>query len=164
MNSQSKQSTESTFRERAIEHLFMGQLLKYFWKKNETNIEILRSEFDRGGYDVVVSKGNASRFIQFKTSIIGGKAKSVNVNASLMNKPNGCIVWIIVDEDLNLMTYRWFGSALNAPFPDLSNFRIAKHTKGNSIGVKTARPNIRVLPKTAFENISSFESLLAKLF
>ena len=76
----SKHSLYSTFRERIVEHLFVGEVLKYFWNLNRFDVEVLRPEFDRGGYDLVISLGADLRFIQFKTALNGGKANKISVS------------------------------------------------------------------------------------
>ena len=47
----------STLRERIVEHLFVGKALQWLWNRNPrvTDVEVLRSEFDAGGYDLVMS-------------------------------------------------------------------------------------------------------------
>lgn len=58
-----KHSLNSVFRERVIEHVFVGEVMKFFWSRDQMDVEVLRPEFDRGGYDVVFTKGSVSRFI-----------------------------------------------------------------------------------------------------
>src|SRR5712692_8232980 len=52
---------------------------------------------------------------------------------------------------LELGPFLWFGAAPGEPLPDLSGYPIAKHTKGNAQGVKLPRPNLRVVPRSAFK-------------
>jgi len=159
-----KHFRESTLRERIVEHLFVGEVLKYFWKREETDIEVLRSEFDSGGYDLIISKASVTRHIQFKTSMDGGSNKEVSVNIKLANKLNGCIIWITVDNSLNLTGYRWFGAAPGEPFPDISKLKTTKHTKANSKGEKTERPNHRIIQKNNFKSLENLEAVVEKLF
>jgi hypothetical protein len=44
----------STLRERIVEHVFVGDALRWLWVHDVTNVEVLRSEFDAGGYDLVI--------------------------------------------------------------------------------------------------------------
>jgi hypothetical protein len=67
----------STLRERIVEHVFVGDALRRLWQHRVTDVEVLRSEFDAGGYDPVMSYGKVVRHIQFKTSMAGGKATSI---------------------------------------------------------------------------------------
>jgi hypothetical protein len=40
----------SALRERIVEHVFVGDLLRALWKKGVVDIEVLRSEFEASGY------------------------------------------------------------------------------------------------------------------
>ena len=44
----------SSYREKLIEFLFVGELLSYFWQKGKYDAEFIRSEVDNGGYDLVI--------------------------------------------------------------------------------------------------------------
>lgn len=159
-----KHSLNSTFRERVVEHLFVGEVLKSFWQRNWFDAEVLRPEFDRGGYDVAISVGASLRFIQLKTSLIEGKADEVKVSLSLIAKPNACVIWIVIDDDVNIVGYRWFGAALGEPFPEISDKKVAKHTKGDKDGVKAERPNHRIFRKSAFETVGNIDGIIERLF
>src|SRR5467141_4749673 len=50
----SAHSSDSSLREQAIGHVFLGQLLTFMWRSGARDIEILKSEVDRGGYDLVL--------------------------------------------------------------------------------------------------------------
>jgi len=49
----------STLRERIVEHVFVGDVLRTLWKRGVTDVEILRPEFNAHGYDVVMSRGQS---------------------------------------------------------------------------------------------------------
>ncbi len=52
---------------------------------------------------------NVTRHIQFKTKMLGGKTDAVKINVRLMDKPSGCVLWIVVTPDLVFDHYLWFG-------------------------------------------------------
>jgi hypothetical protein len=58
-------SIQSTLRERIVEHVFVGDALRTLWRRNITDVEILRPDFDAHGYDLVVCRGLIVRHIQF---------------------------------------------------------------------------------------------------
>ena len=66
-----------------------------------TDVEVLRSEFDAGGYDLVMSYKKIVRHIQFKTTSVNGKAANIKASLKLMEKPSGCIIWILSLRDWN---------------------------------------------------------------
>lgn len=56
--------------------------------------------------------------------------------------------------------YLWFGGKAGEPLPDMSEFKTAKHTKGDSEGDKQERPNIRVVTKKNFERFDDMEDII----
>jgi hypothetical protein len=48
--------TRSTLRERIVEHVFVGDVLRTLWRRGVTDLEILRPEFDAHGYDAIMSR------------------------------------------------------------------------------------------------------------
>jgi hypothetical protein len=154
----------STLRERIVEHIFVGKVLRWFWNHGIAEVEVLRSEFDAGGYDLVMSYKKIDRHIQFKTTVVGGKADSVKASLKLKEKPGGCIIWIFVTEDLELEeSYRWLGGLPGHQLEILSP-KFAKHTKGDSKGNKAERPQHRIIPRGDFDEPCSFDELMEKLF
>lgn len=154
----------STLRERIVEHVFVGKSLQRLWQRGVTDVEVLRSEFDAGGYDLVMSLRKVVRHIQFKTSTVDGKAASTKISMNLLEKPSGCVVWIIVTPDLELQSYLWFGGAPGEPLPDIRGMKPAKHTKANAEGIKAERPNHRIVPRSRFEKLDTLDVVLGRLF
>src|SRR3546814_553082 len=121
--------------------------------------EVLRSEFDAGGYDLVMARGRVTRHIQFKTKIVGGKTDEVKISLKLMEKPSGCVLWIVVTPDLVFDHYLWFGAGPGESLPDISAFAVAKHSKGTAQGEKNARPGHRKRRLERFEKVSTFDAI-----
>ncbi|MDX7952524.1 hypothetical protein P7D22_15245 [Lichenihabitans sp. Uapishka_5] len=128
------------------------------------DVEVLRSEFDAGGYDLVLSWRSTTRHIQMKSVIIGGKTASTKASLKLMEKPSGCIIWPVLNHELNVNSYLWFGGRPGERLPDISNYRVAKHTKANSKGAKLERPNHRIIPRGKFIRLPDLDSVLDRLF
>ena len=155
----------SSYREMLLEHLFSGEILRHLWLNGNSRVEILKPQVDDAGYDLVLEANGVVRHIQLKASHTGSSTSEVKVSLSLREKPSGCVVWIWFDpETLSLGPFLWFGGSPGTRLPELSSFKIAKHTKGNSKGVKLERPNFRVVPKSQFELVSSVSDLCVKLF
>ncbi len=81
-------------RERIVEHVFVGDASRRPWQRRVTNVEVLRSEFDAGGYDLVMSHGTTVRHIQFKTATVGREVSNTKANLKLLDKPSGRVLWI----------------------------------------------------------------------
>jgi hypothetical protein len=161
----SKHFEHSSFREKLIEHLFIGEMLKLSWLKDDCQLEVMKPEVDNAGCDVVLEENNIIRHIQLKTSKLGAKASDQKVNVRLANKPSGCVVWIVFEENtLELCYFYFFGSEAGVPLIGLENAKIAKHTKANADGIKAERPNIRIINKKQFVRYDSIEALYNVLF
>ena len=117
MADEDRHFTHSTLRERIVEHLFVGDVLRTLWKQGVTDVEILRPEFDAHGYDVVMSRGPVVRPVQLKTQAAG----KVSVGRALAEKPSGCVVWIGLEQrNVGLGTFSvvwWFGGLPGLPCP-----------------------------------------------
>ena len=158
-------SLHSSYREMLLEHLFVGEVMRHLWVSGGKRLEILKPQVDDAGYDLVFELGKIVRHIQLKTSFEGSTVRRFNVNAGLAAKPSGCVICILFSkENLELGPFLWFGAAPGKPLPDLDRFQAAKHTKGNAQGVKTARPNLKVVPRSEFESVPSIPQLVVKLF
>jgi hypothetical protein len=92
-----------------------------------------------------------------------GKAASVKAGLKLLDKPNGCIIWIFVTEKLDIKHYLWLGSP-ERPFSKIGKITTAKHTKGNAGGTKAERLQHRIIPKSKFLQVSSLDEVMYLLF
>jgi hypothetical protein len=57
----SPHSFDSSLREQALVHIFLGQLLTFMWLNGGRDIEVFKSEVDRGGYDLVLESNGVIR-------------------------------------------------------------------------------------------------------
>lgn len=158
-------SYNSSFREKLIEHLFIGELLKYKWINQDYSLEVLKPEVDNAGYDLVLECNSVIRHVQLKTAFIGSKTARQNIHVSLANKPSGCVIWIYFDpDDLTLGPFLFFGGRPGQPMPDMSQNKIARHTKGDAEGYKAERANLRIVNKGSFNRCDTIETLCIELF
>lgn len=157
-------SFDSSLRESVIEHLIVGELLRCLWRRGSRDIEVLRSEVDRSGYDLVLEANGVLRHVQLKSSYRTAKTARVGININLARKPSGCVIWVWFDPDtMELGPYLWFGGEPGEPLPPLGD-RVAKHTKGDRTGHKAERPNMRVVNKGRFSKLSTIDELVEALF
>ncbi|MFI4862423.1 MAG: hypothetical protein ACIAXF_17290 [Phycisphaerales bacterium JB063] len=148
-----------------LEHIFIGEILKNAWLQHK-HIEVLRPQTDDAGYDVVLGCEGIYRHVQLKTKGISAKACSINLNQSLSTPDkSGCVIWIVFNpETIELGPFLWFGGSPGDPLPDISLLPVAKHTKGDSEGVKRERPNIRRVSQTLFESLPTIDLVMSRLF
>lgn len=154
----------SVLREKVIEHAFLAELSRVLLLKTRIPFEVLRSEFDANGYDLVVEAGGILRHIQLKAGRLGGKRANAGINTALSSKPGGCVVWMMVDEaTLKLGPFYWLGGAPGEPLPSLGD-KVARHSKGDATGVKAFRPALRLIPKGRFTRLETIEQVAEELF
>ena len=155
----------SSYREILIEHLFIGEIMRRLWIQGITQFEVLQPQVDDSGYDLVIEANGVVRHIQLKSSFDTATTGQVKASLKLAQKPSACIVWVRFNPDtVDLGPFLWFGGAPGRPIPDLTRFRVAKHTRANARGIKQERPNQRSIPGSQFESIGDYDSLVMKLF
>jgi hypothetical protein len=164
VGAESSHYIHSMLRERIVEHVFVGKALQRLWNLGARDVEVLRSEFDAGGYDLVMTYGSIVRHIQLKTVMQKGKAVHVTVSLKLMEKPSGCVIWIVVDPKLELKSYRWFGGAPGQPLRDISEFKLAKNPRANAKGKKLEKRKHRIVPLRHFQDLDTLDAVLDRLF
>lgn len=159
---------KSSFYEQLVEHVFIAEVLQEVWFGFDQTIEVLRSEVDNSGYDIVFECNRILRHVQLKTSKENAKAASQKVNVALAQKPSGCIIWLFRQEDVEnrrmKLSYRYFGGPAGEPLPSIEGLQTAKHTKRDLAGVRKERPAIKVVPRSKFVEIESTRDLVALLF
>ncbi len=160
----SHHSEHSSYREKLIEHLFIGELLKTSWLGGSL-LEVSKPEVDNSGYDIVLEASNVIRHVQLKSSFIGASTSKQNVNVRLAEKPSGCVVWVVFDpKSLELDHFLFYGNGPNQPLTKLLDKKVATHNKRNADGIKAERQNIRELSKSSFIKVASISKLMGKLF
>lgn len=154
----------SVLREKVLEHVFLSELAKTLLLDMQTPFEVLRSEFDGHGYDVVIEARGVVRHVQLKATRLGGKRAKVDVNLSLTRKPGGCVVWFMVDETtLEIGPYLWLGGRPGEPLT-ARGARPARHTRGNAAGWKGERRGIVEAPKGMFTRMETMEEVAQAMF
>jgi len=157
-------SFDSSLREQALGHIFLGQLLAFMWRNGGRDIEVLKGEVDRGGYDVVLESKGVIRHVQLKSSFRGSKVRKVDISTKLLQKPSGCILWLEFDpESLAIERFYWFGGNTRTALPDLG-LRISRYSKANSKGEKSERLAHRVVAKGDFQPLADIDEVVQKLF
>ena len=149
-------------------HAFISELLQETYFRFGHPLEVLRSEIDASGYDLVLECNGFQRHVQLKTSASASRTGVQKVHTALASKPGGCVVWIVRHEDPESyrmrLPYRFFGSTAGTPLPSLTQLKVAKHTKGDASGKKKERPAIRIIPKGKFRTIETTTELVTELF
>jgi hypothetical protein len=154
----------SSQRENVLRHAFLSELLRCLWRQGRRRVEHLQAVVDCGGYDVVLDWNGIVRHVQLKATFRGSKVRDVTINRNLQKKPSGCVVWIEFERDtLELDAFYWLGGAPGQPLTELGD-KIGRHTKGNGLGKKTERREMREVAKSRFRKLIRIEEVAAALF
>lgn len=150
--------------EKLLEHRFLAGLATQLWCRGTHEFDILHSEVDAFGHDLVIECQGIIRHIQLKAMVRKGKRRDVGVSVALGQRPSGCVIWMLYDpETLELGPFLWLGEAPGEPLPSPGE-KVGRHTKGNAQGVKAERPGIRLVTRSRFEKIESIDTLADRLF
>ncbi|PKB14121.1 hypothetical protein B0I00_2750 [Novosphingobium kunmingense] len=153
----------STAREKVLEHRLLSELAVIMLQRG-VSLDILRSEYDTQGHDVVLEAGGIIRHVQLKASREGGKRRHVDISVRLRARPSGCVVWMSYDPaTLAIAALRWFGDAPGEPLPELGS-KVTRHSKGDSAGTKSQRPALRNVGIAKFERLDGLGALAERLF
>ena len=144
----------------------MGECLKALWRRGVYDVAILRSEVDAAGYDIVFECRGVVRHFQLKSSYSGAKTAQQKLSNKLREKRSGCAIWMRFDPvTLILGPFYWYGNPPGRKMDDLSKaFRKAKHTKGNSLGIKLERANSYAVPRQFFRELRTIDDVVTALF
>ena len=155
---------QSSLREKVLEHLFIGELLRTLWREGRRDIEILRAEVDSSGYDLVLECNGVLRHVQLKSSHRQARTRSVNVSLNLGRKPAGCVIWIEFDAaTLELGPYYWL-SGLPGTRLSLDGYKTTRHTRAGRGGIRNERPSLRSVARKHFQSIETMNELIELLF
>ena len=155
----------SSYLERVLEFGFLGDLLRRFWVEGVRDLEVLRSDVDAWGYDIVLARRGMMRHIQLKASKRNGSTRAVPVNGGLQDKPGGCVVWMMYDPStLAIGPYLWFGAAPSDPAPSIRTLAPARRPTANALGEKPLRANTYLLPRSRCERLDGLADVAARLF
>jgi hypothetical protein len=86
-NADAIHSERSSYREMLIEHLFAGELMRHFWRRESGLLEVAKPQVDDGGYDLVIESGGLIRHVQLKSSFLGSSLRAANIALALRRSP-----------------------------------------------------------------------------
>lgn len=135
----------SSLREKIVEHVFVGEALRALWRRGVFDVEVLRTEFDAHGYDLVMGRGKVVRHIQFKTGV--------------RDRPRR----ISIASALDMRCFYWLGAGPEEPLPALGD-RPPKRIGRTVEGIRPLREKHRMINGSAFRKIDTMGGILETLF
>ena len=116
----------STYREKLLEHIFLGELLQCGWLANpQRRVDVVRPEVDDRGYDLLLECENVRRYIQLKSS------KIIDINQMLFDLPGACVIKISygLAHGRIALLYRYFGEGPGERFDFNRTVRVRNPNK-----------------------------------
>lgn len=163
-----REYAESQRRENLVEHCMIAELLQDAWLRRGQSLDILRSEVDAAGYDLVFTCNSVTRHVQVKSSKSDARAAFQGINGRLADVPSGCVVWVRMTEDSENnrvhLAYWFYGNEPGEPLDDLTGLRKVKHTRANTSGVKALRANTFRVNRGLFKRLGGVKELSDTLF
>lgn len=156
-------AVHSVLREKIVERVFTGELLRHLWRLGRYDVEVLYSDFDAYGYDIVLSVGAVVRHVQLKTGV-RPRPNRVTLSTRLNEKPCACAIWIYVDRNLSIQRYWWFGDQPGIPIPQMRNFSQARRQTHNKAGTRPVRAAHRTIPNKDWEKLDNLDDVVIRLF
>lgn len=100
-------SSNSNFFENLLEHRFLFDLgRELVLRPDPLLLNILKSEVDAFGFDLVLAVGSQAYYVQMKTRANSGKAKDYDLSNALWSLPDACAIWMLYDpQTLEPVTY-----------------------------------------------------------
>ena len=158
-------STHSQLRESITTYAFLAAIGTEMWRRGHFDAEILNAEFDAGGHDLVISANGLTRQIQLKAKVLSGKRASWDTSRRLADQPSGCVVVLHIDDDnLRIRQYGLFAGPPGHPLPDITGYRVTRHSRADSTGHKAVRQGRWEVPNSKFEVFVEVKDLYYALF
>ncbi len=125
--------TKSIFFENIHTHRFLADILTDCALRDPPLfLDVLRSEVDDGGIDLVLSSGGQTRYIQPKARAETIAPNPYQISNRLLEVTGGAIVWIRYSkETLATLDYFALVGGLAERLSDLASFEPATNKKGN---------------------------------
>lgn len=148
---------------KTLEYRLLGDISAELLLRGQA-IEVLRSDIDAFGHDVVLEVGGIVRHIQLKLKVKGGKNLEVTCHTDLTLKPSGCIIWTTYDPlTYSAVEYACLGGRPGEALRDIGNV-VAKRSTHNGQGDRPVRTRHRSVKYSTFEKFTDMADLVDWLF
>ena len=126
----------STFFENLLEHRFLFDLRRELVLREVPQLlNVLKSDVDAFGFDLVLSVGSRSLHVQMKTRSGSPPANSYALSEGLWRLPNSCVIWMLYDAELLEPSSYYL---LGFPMPDKEAFPLATRAARRNVKMQQA--------------------------
>lgn len=105
-------------REAVFVKLAAAELQRHFWRKRVFDVEISAGHGDKDGYDLIVARGEIVRHVALLTRFDDLRLDDVWIHESLARLPSGCVIQLVLNDDLDIVRWQWFGGRPGEPLPE----------------------------------------------
>jgi hypothetical protein len=137
----------SRFFENLLEHRLLFDLARHFALHSPPRLlNVMRSEIDAFGVDLVLSMSGVTCQIQMKTRSGKPSPSPYDISESLWRTPNAFVLWMLYDaRSLEPTSYYLLGG----PFPRMEDFRPGKRPGFRQVKMQKANHRHVDLPQVA---------------
>src|SRR5258706_3451736 len=109
----------SSYVENVLTHALVAELSSVMWQRDPmTPLQVFNSEVDDLGFDLVLTVGSQSRYVQLKQAHDEKAPTHCSVRVSFANMPGACVVLMSHSmASLQLREFRFFGALPTEPMP-----------------------------------------------
>ena len=150
--------TNSTFIENVLEHLFIHDVSRTILLRHGVVLNIMRSEIDAFGFDLVLSSEKRTVYLQMKTRSNSITSSPYSVAEALWKRDNSFVVWMLYNSS-KLVPISYYCLDCSAKYFD--TFEVSKKRKKEA-GERLGRRDVRI--RDANHKSISLEELLDILF
>ena len=138
----------SRFFENLLEHRFLFDLRRHLVLNSTPRlVNVLKSEVDAYGFDLVLSVADRSLHVQMKTRSGSPPPNAYELSEALWVLPNACAIWMLYDPSkLEPTSYYLIG----LPMPSMESFRQAERAGFRKVKMQQANH-----PRLSLENLAA---------
>src|SRR6266404_2781973 len=151
----------SRFFENLLEHRFLFDLRRHLVLRDQPLLlNVLKSEVDAFGFDLVLSVAQHTYHIQMKTRSGSPPANSYELSESLWKLPNACTIWMLYDAStIEPTSYYMLGQPLTPmdkfPESERPGFRKVKMQQANHARISLSELAALLFPVTGAQQTAT---------
>lgn len=141
-------SQNSRFFENLLEHRFLFDLRRHLVLDSTPRlVNVLKSEVDAYGFDLVLSVEDRSLHVQMKTRSGSPPSNAYDLSDALWTLPNACAIWMLYDPSkLEPTSYYLLGF----PMPQMDGFHESERAGFRKVKMQQANH-----PRLSLENLAA---------
>ena len=157
----------SSYVENVLTHALVAELSSVLWQQDpSTPLQVFNAEVDNLGFDLVLTVGSQSRYVQLKQAHDEKIPARCSIRLSFASLPGSCVVLMSHSlMSLQLRKFYFLGGGPSEPMPSIEDARISRAPgRRSASGEKKLRNNYRDVPVREFAGPLSITQLFDIMF